>query len=217
MDCVCRKIWGRIVIPVSRQPEPSNFDRNVRQPGQRYLAGNPSPKFKGRCKYWTNTTKELNAAYKQMCAYSSMHLATPGTVDHFIPKSRCPKLAYEWDNYRLASQRMNTHKGDSRDVIDPFVVQPGWFVMDFPSCIIKAGPGLPRLRVKQITKTIKALKLNDDDYLVQGRCNMMLHFAKGEITLSFLEQRYPFLASEIVRQGIETTAHTLFKQRTVSP
>jgi hypothetical protein len=76
---------------------------------------------------------------------------------------------------------------------------------------------LPYIRVEQINKTIKALKLNDDDFLVQERANIMFDFANGDITLSFLKRRYPFLASEIARQGIETTAHTLFKTRTTSP
>lgn len=160
---------------------------------------------------------ELTIAYKQICAYSCLYLVTEASVDHFIPKSYCPKLAYEWDNYRLALPRINMHKGDSQDVIDPFVVQPGWFVMDFPSCLMKAGQGLPRLRVDQINKSIQTLKLNDDDRLVQDRCEVMRAFAKGEVTLAFLQKRYPFLASEIVRQGIETTAWTLFKTRLTPP
>jgi hypothetical protein len=203
---------------VVKQPEPSNFDRNVRQPGERYLASNPNPNFKGRnCKYWTKATNELNAAYKRICAYSATYLPTGGTVDHFMPKSRYPASAYEWDNYRLALQRINQNNGDSTDVIDPFIVRPGWFVLDFKGgCMIKAGPGLPRLRENQINKTIKALKLNIDEVLVQERANIMLCFAKGELTLSFLERRYPFLAAEIIRQGIQTTAHNIFKERTTS-
>jgi hypothetical protein len=108
------------------------------------LASNPNPTFKGRFRYWTKATTELNAAYKQICAYSCIYLATPGSVDHFMPKRRYPKLAYEWNNYRLALPRINNHKGDSTDVIDPFIVQTGWFVMDFPSCFMKAGSGLGR-------------------------------------------------------------------------
>ena len=95
-----------------------------------------------------------------------------------------------------------------------------WVVLHSPLSGLTVGISIRKkckfLYDEQINKTIKALKLNSDDSLVQGRCNMMLHFAKEEITLSFLKQRYPFLASEIVRQGIETTAHTLFKQRTVT-
>jgi len=204
------------VIPVSKQPEPASFDRNVRQPGQIYLASNSSPTFKRSFRYWTRATADLNAAYKQICAYSCTYLATPGSVDHFMPKSRRPDLAYEWDNYRLALPRINSHKGNGTDVIDPFVVQSGWFIIDFPSCLIKAGQSLHRVRVDQINKTIKSLKLNDDDVLVQERCNIMLEFANGDISLPFLKRRYPFLASEIVRHGIETTAHTLFKTRTTS-
>ena len=207
------------MIPVTRQAEPSNFDRNVRQPGQRYLASNPNPTFKERrSRCWTRASDDLYEAYNGTCAYSCFYFLRPyASVDHFLPKKYYPHLAYEWDNYRLASPRMNNHKGESEEVIDPFIVQTGWFVLEFPSCLVKAGYGLSRLLTDKINKTVEALKLNDDDTLVQERCNMMLSFADGEVNLSFLQKRFPFLASEIVRQGIESTTHKLFKRRKPGP
>ena len=64
-----------------------------------------------------------------------------GTIDHFRPKSKYPKLAFVWSNYRLAGQAINMRKGDSEDVVDPFTVCP---MVDSPSiCLgdgIKPGP-----------------------------------------------------------------------------
>lgn len=99
-----------------------------------------------------------------------MYFVAPGSVDHFVPKSRRPDLAYEWSNYRLALPQVNSYKGDSTDVIDPFVVHEGWFVLDFPSCLVRPALALPSATTEQIEKTVQVLKLNDADHFVQERC-----------------------------------------------
>lgn len=202
------------MIPITLQPEPHEFDRNVRKRGQSFLAINPSPtsdQFKPH-HYWKWAATELYEAYRRICAYSCTYIPTPKgcSVDHFLPKSKRPDQAYEWQNFRLSLHRLNVYKGDA-DIIDPFSVQPGWFVLDFPSCLVKPGDGLPGDLKQQIEHTIKTLKLNDDDSLVQDRCDIMVMFAKEEVALPFLEKRYPFLAEEVIRQGIQNTASQLFK------
>lgn len=197
------------------QPEPANFDTDVRRPGRRYLQKVSTPNFgQKRNKHWTKALDGLHEAYKGICAYTCLYLPSKseGSVDHFRPKSLCPELAYEWGNFRLAQPKVNSHKGDSTDVLDPFAVEAGWFVLDFPSCLVKAGEGIPRHLPKRVKKTIDVLKLNDDDSLVQRRCDIMRAYSNGEMGLSFLRKRYPFIAAEIIRQGIdETTASALFK------
>lgn len=201
------------MIPVDRQPEPSNFNKNVRQPGKRFLAKKPTKSSKKFANYWRFARKDLHEAYKRICSYTCFYMPDTGTVDHFLPKSLYPNLAYEWDNYRLATPRVNQHKGNSTNIIDPFIVQSGWFVLDFPSCLIRSGYGLSKLQAKQVTETISALKLNDDDNFVQERCDIMLEFAEGNFDLDYLSRRYPFLASEIVRQGMRSNANSIFKRR----
>nr|VFK26937.1 MAG: hypothetical protein BECKMB1821G_GA0114241_102417 [Candidatus Kentron sp. MB]VFK31189.1 MAG: hypothetical protein BECKMB1821I_GA0114274_102116 [Candidatus Kentron sp. MB]VFK75383.1 MAG: hypothetical protein BECKMB1821H_GA0114242_102117 [Candidatus Kentron sp. MB] len=214
------------MIPVTLQPEPENFDVLVRQPGRRYLETvrkrNATPKFKGRNKHWKKASGALRKAYKRICAYTCVYLpqspnseSDSGSADHFLPKSLYPELAYEWNNFRLAQSKVNSHKGDSTDVLDPFQVEAGWFVLDFPSCLVKAGLQLPQPMMDRINRTIDILKLNDDDTFVDRRYEIMSAYSDGEIALSSLEKRYPFLAVEIVRQGIEETASTLFKRRTM--
>lgn len=203
------------MIPVIPKLEPQGFDTNVRQRGQKFLATNPKPsskEFKSNS-YWKSAIDDLYAAYGGICAYTCMYFHRPGSVDHFLPKSRYPHLAYEWTNFRLATHRVNLHKGDSTDVVDPFIVQPGWFVLDFPSCLIHPGDGLSAVVAEQVENTIQVLKLNKDDVFVQERCDLMLEFAEGHVDLDFLSKRYPLLAAEIVRQGVQNTANTLFKRR----
>ena len=88
---------------------------------------------------------------------------------------------------------------------------PGWFVLDFPSCLVKPGPELDKEIHNQVLATIQALQLNDDDSFVQDRSDVMYMYARGEVSLAYLAKRRPFLAIEVVRQGIQDTAADLFK------
>lgn len=201
------------MIPVQLKAEPATFNEVVRQPGKAFLNINPMPTSKEFQKnsHWKKSAPDLHAAYSGICAYTCFYLAPYGSTDHFLPKSSHPNEAYEWNNFRLCSHRVNGYKGDSTDVIDPFVVQPGWFVLDVPSCLVKSGEGVSDVVTSQVEATIKRLRLNEDDYFVQERCDLMVAFASGEVTLAHLSKRYPFLATEIKRQGLQTTAAQVFK------
>jgi hypothetical protein len=111
-------------------------------------------------------------------------------------------LAYEWSNYRLASGRVNSCKGNQTSILDPFDVDNDWFEIDIPSCLLKPKAGLPNDLRSQINATINSIRLNLDDYYVQERCNILIDYAKGEISLNFLKRRYPFLAKEVERQNL---------------
>jgi hypothetical protein len=201
------------LIPVSLQAEPHNFEVAVRVPGKKFLVKAPNPtseEFK-KNNFWKNIAKEIYEAYNRVCAYTCRYIEVPnGTIDHFKNKSSYPQLAYEWENYRLCMHRVNLYKG-SNDIIDPFIVQLGWFIIDFPSCLVKPGEGLAEPIRAQVKKTIKILKLNDDDSFVQDRCDVMMLFAQGDVSIEFLRRRRPFLAVEVERQGIQHTATELFK------
>jgi hypothetical protein len=142
------------VIGIVPQPEPPNFDSDVREPGNKLLQVHQNITGKKLKNYWTKISYDLHTAYQGICAYTCMYILPPGSVDHFLPKTHYPALTYEWNNYRLASQRVNQHKADSTDVIDPFSIQPGWFVLDFPSCLVFPGDGLPDMLKEQIERTI---------------------------------------------------------------
>lgn len=203
------------MMHISLQPEPESFDIRVRVPGNAFLASNPSPNEKQFKKnsYWSRVKNELYAAYRGVCSYTCEYIpktVTNSSVDHFWPKCVHPNLAYEWSNYRLASQKANTNKGDSIGLVDPFEVGSGWFVLDLPSCLIKAGEGLSRADTSRVESTIKMLKLNNDDEYVQSRCDVILDYIRGDISLNYLWKIRPFIAHELTRQGLIDTVGTLF-------
>ena len=204
------------MIRVVRRPEYGDFDAEVRQPGLAFLARRPKPTSAEFSKknYWTKARPHLHAAYSGQCAYTTMYLVEGGSVDHFLPKALYPQWAYEWHNYRLARQKINVRKGDTKDVVDPFDVQPGWFVLHMPSCLIKAGPKLKPSVRKKVNATINILQLNADDLLVQERCDLLVSLAEGDVTMAFLDRWYPFLSSEVRRQDREGVLAEIFRRPT---
>lgn len=192
------------MIRVIVSPEYPSFDADVRRPGKAFLASCPEPnsdQFKKK-NLWTRAAGQLHIAYSGICAYTAMYLPEQGTVDHFLPKTAYPAQAYEWSNFRLASGRINTYKGNSTDIVDPFVVDNDWFHLDLPGCLLKPNPGLEQAIRDRVTRTIKLLRLNQDDNYVQGRCDILMDFARGDVSIGFLQRRYPFLAKEVSRQAL---------------
>lgn len=194
------------MIPVAPQPEPDDFDATVRRPGRAFLRINQRPssvEFK-RAQYWVRCLPHLRSRYGEICAYSSFWVPFHGTVDHFRPKSAFPMDAYEWRNYRLALDRINNNKGNSQVVLDPFTIQPGWFVLDVATLWVNPEPTLAEGLRDRIQRTIDILKLNDEPF-VNVRFQVLKSYLEGT-TLQQIERTYPFIASEISRQGVKTAA-----------
>lgn len=223
------------MIPVEKQPEPRppgfDFDARVRQRGQSALAElmgraptirRPGPAIAKRVErledldpqtlrdyaYWTHALDALYGAYRGICAYSCFRISPLGspTVDHFVAITSA-KLAdaYEWDNYRLACSLMNSCKREFPDVLDPFVIQDGWFVLDVDTLEVEPAPGLaPELR-ERIAHTIARLKLNSRECTLTRRRYFDLYWNPPDPTrpvpLWFLAEEAPFLVREMRRQG----------------
>lgn len=193
------------MIRVAAQPEYATFDAEVRRPGAAFLTTCPSPTsamFKKK-NLWSKAARHLHEAYSGVCAYTAMYLPEQGTVDHYLPKTSHPQLAYEWSNYRLASGRVNGSKGNQTNILDPFCVHDDWFFMDIPACLLLPNPALDKPLRSEIAGTINSLRLNQDDNYVQERCNILIEYSRGDISMGFLERRYPFLAKEVRRQEID--------------
>lgn len=207
------------MIFVQEQPEPADFTRKVRTPGQAFLRRVPRPtskQFKPE-RHWRHCLSDLYAAYNGICAYSAQwippHVSRAiGSVDHYIPKHVAPWLAYEWSNYRLCTEKMNNNKDDFMDVIDPFMIQDGWFTIDFATFLIEPEDSLPDYLKAAVGDTITRLQLNDDDTLVQDRANQVQLYADGDVSFDFLKRRYPFIASELARQGLREDIKTRMRK-----
>jgi hypothetical protein len=132
------------------------------------------------------------------------------SVDHFVPKSVDKNLAYEWSNYRLSSLRLNSYKGDRTDVLDPFLILKGWFVLNLTNFLVEPNTGLEPQIETAVRNTIEALRLNRDDVLVNLRFRIVRDYAKNLMPFDFLTIYYPFIASELDRQSQKETIKAAF-------
>ncbi len=196
------------MIPIKLQPEPVHFFKKVQKPGEKFLAEKPeskATKWEGH-EYWTRILDELYHAYDHICAYSC-HWIPPDTgaktVEHFKPKSIYPQDAYRWNNYRLVCSTLNGRKGDFEDVLDPFTLAEGWFVIDFPSLIIRPGSHISPTEMQQVNNTINRLRLNDEGTCLQARLNWLHDYITVPFPFSHLEKKAPFLALELKRQNLK--------------
>lgn len=192
------------MIPVQLQPEPEEFDRTVRQPGKRFLALEARPQRWQNREYWRNALPALRQAYGGYCAYFAMKIPTAGgnpTVDHFLPRSHQPQLAYEWSNFRLASALANSYKKNSLAIIDPFTLSPGWFRLDFPSLLTRPNETLLTADRDQVEYTIAVLKLNHST-VRESRKTWVINFSLEKFTFAYLSEEQPFVAAELQRQGL---------------
>lgn len=221
------------MMRVAPQPEPADFDAKVRQPGRNALLeliGSPDAAPRpGRPRRVVAATvdaipanklpdlwagdclQQLADAYGGICAYLGMIIPVTGmrTADHFVPKEHAKELAYEWSNFRLASLDVNRAKGTHRDVLDPFEIEDGWFVLNPLDFRIAPASTLDPARQAAVQATVDRLELNDpvyraaraqahDDYfgLTEG-------FNQGErVPWAVLLRDNPYVASEVERQGL---------------
>jgi len=191
---------------VQFQSEPEDFDERVRIPGNRFLAEVPTPttkQWKGK-EYWRGVLPDMRKAYRRICSYCAHWIPRStgnDSVDHFAPKAREPNLAYEWSNFRYVAARFNSRKG-TREILDPFTLLSGWFIIDFRSLFVKPNPDLLPNQKDAVQITIDYLKLNDDDDLVVEREAWVRDYRNREISLSHLQKRAPFIAYELERQEL---------------
>lgn len=200
------------MIPVKPQPEPADFEKKVRSKGVVFLQSVTQLKAWDNREYWRECLKDLYGAYNQVCAYSAQWIPPiegSSTVDHFIPKSVKPELAYEWSNFRLSCLKMNARKRDFQDVLDPFQMKPGWFTLNFPSLLVKPNPDLEESIKSQVRSTIKRLKLNDDDVCVKHRQDWLMRYCEEKFKFEFLKETAPFIAYELERQNLVDSIATI--------
>lgn len=191
------------MIPVKLAPEPLEFNARVRVPGSAFLRSVPRGQRVNfaRRNFWRRASNQLHEAYDGICAYTCHWIpfdVGSDTVEHFVPKSVRPMLAYEWSNFRLACSRLNSRKGAFRDVVDPFRVTNTMFYLNFPSlCVVvgKLKAGDRRLAAS----TIKRLKLNDNRS-IKMRQRFIESYVNNEVSLHHIRKHAPFLARELTRQ-----------------
>jgi hypothetical protein len=199
------------MIRVNQRPEPAHFDDRVRRRGRLFLRTHRRPTAKQwrDHSYWREIGSQLHDEYSGICAYSCHWIpydTGADTVEHFRPKDSYPREAYEWGNYRLVCATLNGRKGTHEDVLDPFLVQDGWFVIDFPSMLVSPNPHLDPTIKQLILATINRLGLNDEGTCLKSRVKWLRDYCSPSgIPFDFLRRHAPFIAAELERQGLTTT------------
>lgn len=119
------------MIHVDEVPEPEGFREEVAVPGERWLANHDVGRPPA---YWARFRTALADGFADLCGYSAMYVPV-GTVDHFVSIHEDRGRAYDWTNYRFAADWMNSCKSGvpSAEILDPYVVQDGWFEILLPS------------------------------------------------------------------------------------
>ena len=111
----------------------------------------------------------------------------------------------------LISGTLNGRKGTREDILDPFQIQNGWFVIDFPSLLVKPAQELAPGIAQSVQITIDILRLNDEGTCLQGRVAYIRAYCSGEINFLHLTKQAPFLALELQRQGLVQSIKSMWR------
>ncbi len=197
------------MIPIKPAPEPADFDAKVRKEGKRFLRAAklrppvPDEKWDNR-RFWRPAIPDLYQAYGGFCAFISfrIHSVTGWkTVEHYQPKGKHPRLAYEWSNLRLVCGLMNGRKGDNEDVLDPFTLPAFTFDLNSVSGEILLHGKCPRTVQARAASTIERLKLNDASCCAQ-RVEDAQAILSGKWTREEGFATNPFVARCLEAQGL---------------
>lgn len=209
------------MIPVALPNTPVNFEARVRQPGLAFLTTTLHPTHAewNAHNYWSRVHGELYAGHAGICVYcASWTPRRHGTggidhtsIDHFVPKSRLPREAYNWTNFRLSRSKLNQRKDRFEDVIDPCALQPGLFRLDFTTFLIQPAPGIPAASRDRVRDTVDRLGLNSDNQYVIERARAIYRYVAGRATFAEITRRYPFIAAEMLAQQFDAVLRPAFQ------
>lgn len=97
------------------------------------------------------------------------------------------------------------------DVLDPCVVPDGIFVIDFLTFRLDARERLPGPVARQVKATIDRLQLNTDREYVNERIRIIRAYSLDEITAGYVQERYPFIGQQMVRQDFDANFKTKWR------
>ena len=177
-------------------PEPPEFHRQAKEPGNAWLASDPDAERPRD--YWTPFKPALADGFRNLCAYSAMYEPI-GTVDHFVSWNEDRAKAYEWENYRYCAAWINASKGSipAAALLDPFEVEDGWFEILLPSLQLKVSDRVPEELRERADYVLKRLRLRDDERVLRQRREWYRMYQSGELSLEGLARKAPLIAAAI--------------------
>lgn len=192
------------MIPVANPiPEPENFDANCRRAGRAWLAANPTKDCHAASHLWSPFRRALRTGFSKRCGYLAIKLHVGGVVEHFVSCNEDRAMAFEWVNYRYASETMNSKK-QALDrlkirVLDPFAVQAGWFRVILPSFELVLTDAVDAELRQLAQDTIEKLGLDKGHEAIEGRWSVYeSHWNDGDIDLVGLRKDAPLIADAVV-------------------
>jgi hypothetical protein len=186
------------VIRFEPSPVPAGFDKEVEEPGAKWLADNATGRPPA---YWANFRHALADAFGSLCAYGAM-FEPAGTVDHFISIGEDRSKAYDWANYRLCAGWLNSSKQSlkSTEIIDPFAVINEWFEVLLPSLQLVLTDHVPENERERAQFVLERLHLGHDERIVRQRREWYRMYEDGELTLAGLEKKAPLIAAAVKKR-----------------
>ena len=184
------------MIRFERVPEPADFDRRARVPGNAWLADHPGDR---RPKdFWTPFKGKLADGFRNLCAYSAMYEPV-GTVDHFVSVDEDRSKAYEWENYRYCAAWINSSKNNvsADDMLDPFDIVDGWFELHLPSLQLRVSEIVPDKLRQRAEYVLVRLHLRDDERVMRQRREWYHMYLCGELSHDGLKGKAPLIAAAI--------------------
>lgn len=186
------------MIPVDPLPEPPEFDEQVRQPGKAWLQQHPDAERPRD--FWSPFKPPLAAGFGNRCGYAAM-LDLVGTIDHYLSCKNYPEQTYEWSNYRFASGWINSSKQDADErVLDPFLVEDGWFEILLPSLQLVMTDAIPAEERERAAFTLERLHLCDGETVIKQRMGWYKLYQQGKLSLAGLDDVAPLIARAVRKQ-----------------
>lgn len=179
-------------------PEPPDFDREVRQKGEDWLAKNPDKKRPRDL--WSPFRKYLADGFQNLCGYSAM-FEPIGTIDHYISCHQDLTKAYDWANYRFASGWINSSKRASDRILDPFEVRDEWFEVELLT--FSLVPQIEKIPSSEMEKAKQTQQKLNNEVIVRQRREWYRTYADGEISLEGLDKKAPLIARAIRKRVIK--------------
>jgi hypothetical protein len=105
---------------------------------------------------------------------------------------------------------LNGRKGTHEDVLDPFLIPDGWFVIDFPSMLVKPDSDLAPDVLQSVQATIDRLGLNDEGTCLKSRVKWLGDYCSNDISLDYFRRHAPFIVSELERQNLVANIREVF-------
>ncbi len=197
------------MIPVATLDEPPHFDTNCRVAGTAWLAANPTKDCHERSDLWSPFRAALRKGFSERCGYLAIKLHVGGVVDHYVSCTEDRAKAFEWSNYRYASETVNSRKSaldkQKIKVLDPFDVKNGWFRVILPSFELALTDTVDADMRKLAQDTLKELHLDTGYEAIEARWSVyQSHWNEGAINLAGLRKDAPLIADAVearMREG----------------